>query len=205
MRHRKANVKLGRTASHRNAMLRNMATSLFEVETIRTTVAKAKALKPVVDRMITLAKRGDLSSRRLVAACLTRPSVVRALFKTAAVKFAGRGSGYCLMARIGHRYGDNAPMCVLSLATADAAGARLAPRTGSKSSDRGRRVAASRASESDSRAARVAASKAAEPEAAETGAAAEPEAAEPEAAETETAETDVERAPEGGEDSGDKS
>ncbi|MDR1296185.1 MAG: 50S ribosomal protein L17 [Deltaproteobacteria bacterium] len=183
MRHRKANVKLGRTASHRNAMLRNMATSLFEVETIRTTVAKAKALKPVVDRMITLAKRGDLSSRRLVAACLTRPSVVRALFKTAAAKFAGRGSGYCLMARIGHRYGDNAPMCVLSLATADA-GARQAPRSGSKSSDRGRRVAASRASESDSRAARVAASM---------------------AAEAETAEAGVERAPEGDEDSGDKS
>ena len=82
MRHRKSNVKLGRTASHRRAMLRNMATSLLETGWINTTVSKAKAVKPVVDRLVTLAKRGDLHAYRQAAAVVTKKTVLRSSSRT---------------------------------------------------------------------------------------------------------------------------
>jgi large subunit ribosomal protein L17 len=123
-------------------MLRNMATSLFDRGFIVTTVPKAKAVKPVIDRMITLAKRGDLSAIRAVSAVLTKPATVKSLFAAAKDRYANRVCGYTTMVRIGFRHGDAAPMCQLTLVKADD------PFRGqivsSKSRDRERRVAASR-------------------------------------------------------------
>jgi large subunit ribosomal protein L17 len=145
MRHRKACVKLGRTASHRNAMLRNMATSLFEKERIVTTLSKGKAVKPLIDKLVTLAKKGDLHSIRQVASVLTKKDVVKKVFEMAKERFTTRTSGYTLMVKCGIRKGDVAPMVFLRLAnTTD-----IKPFTGSskgKQLDRSRRVAASRRS-----------------------------------------------------------
>ena len=111
MRHRKANVKLGRTASHRRAMLRNMATSLFEYGKITTTITKAKAVRPLIDRLITLAKKGDLHSIRQAAAFLTKPAILKKLFTEAKEnKFDGRFCGYASLIRKGLRAGDAATM-----------------------------------------------------------------------------------------------
>jgi large subunit ribosomal protein L17 len=146
MRHRKANVKLGRTASHRDAMLRNMVTSLFEYGRIRTTVSKAKALRPLADRLIGLAKGGkaDLSALRRAAAVITRRPVLDKLFDEAGGRFADRASGFTLMARTGFRPGDAAPMVILELTgggrdRAAVGGGRKPKGTG----DRARRVAQS--------------------------------------------------------------
>jgi len=98
MRHRKAGVKLNRTASHRKAMFRNMVTSLFEHESIVTTHAKAKALRPLADKMITLAKRGDLHSRRQVLAILTKKSVTHKLFSDIKDRYMDISSGYTTLA-----------------------------------------------------------------------------------------------------------
>jgi len=117
MRHRKANVKLGRTATHRDAMLRNMVTSLFEYGRIQTTISKAKALRPLADRLIGLAKGGkaDLSAFRRAAAVITKRAVLDKLFGEAGTRFADRISGFTLMARTGYRPGDAAPMVILEL------------------------------------------------------------------------------------------
>ena len=117
MRHRKANVKLGRTASHRDAMLRNMVTSLFEYGRIKTTISKAKALRPLADRLIGLAKAGkaDLSALRRAAAVITKRTVLDKLFSEAGVRFGDRDSGFTLMAKTGLRPGDAAPMVILEL------------------------------------------------------------------------------------------
>ncbi|MDR1395587.1 MAG: 50S ribosomal protein L17, partial [Deltaproteobacteria bacterium] len=115
MRHRKANIKLGRTASHRRAMLRNMATSLFEYGHITTTVYKAKALKPIADRLVTLAKRGDLHSLRQAASVLFKKSVLSELFKTAKETFSDRICGYTSVVRVGLRAGDASPMVKMEL------------------------------------------------------------------------------------------
>jgi large subunit ribosomal protein L17 len=144
MRHRKANVKLGRTASHRRAMLRNMATSLFESGKITTTIFKAKAVKPVVDRLITLAKRGDLHSRRQAGSVLTKPEVLKELFDTAKERFQDRVCGYTSMIRIGLRAGDVAPMVVLELLGTDSVQAVRGKPTAKKISDRSRRVQSTR-------------------------------------------------------------
>jgi large subunit ribosomal protein L17 len=144
MRHRKANIKLGRTASHRDAMLRNMATSLLEHGNIKTTVAKAKAVKPVIDRLVTLAKRGDLHSRRKAAALITKPKVLRHLFDTSNENYASRVSGFVQMARIGPRAGDAAPMVIMKLIVDQQYQRASTGSTRSKSQDRSARVAASR-------------------------------------------------------------
>lgn len=115
MRHRKANVKLNRSTSHRKAMFRNMVTSFFEHERIVTTEAKAKALRPLAEKMITLAKRGDLHSRRQALAVLTKKSVTHKLFDEIGSRYMESSGGYTTIAKLEPRRGDAAPMAVIEL------------------------------------------------------------------------------------------
>ena len=115
MRHRKGISKLGRTGTHRRAMLRNMATSLFEHERIETTAAKAKALRPYAERLITLGKRGDLHSRRLAARHIQDRDVLKKLFDDIAGRFSERNGGYTRVLKTGTRRGDNAPTALIEL------------------------------------------------------------------------------------------
>jgi large subunit ribosomal protein L17 len=115
MRHRKKGRKLSRTASHRRATLRNMAQSLFRHGRIATTTAKAKELRPFAERLITLAKRGDLHARRLVAARIGDRAVVGSLFDTIAPRFAQRPGGYTRILKLGPRKGDAADMSLIEL------------------------------------------------------------------------------------------
>lgn len=115
MRHRKAGRKLGRTASHRKAMLRNMVTSLFEHERIVTTVPRAKEARKVADKMITLAKRGDLHARRQAHAYIQKKDVVAKLFDEIQEQYADRKGGYTRIIRTGTRQGDAASMAILEL------------------------------------------------------------------------------------------
>ncbi|MBF0210114.1 MAG: 50S ribosomal protein L17 [Desulfamplus sp.] len=115
MRHRKAGVKLNRTSSHRKAMFRNMVTSLFKHESIKTTDAKAKELRKHADKMITLAKRGDLHARRQALAYIIEKDVVHQLFNDAAEKFGSREGGYTRVVKLGPRSGDAAPMSMVEL------------------------------------------------------------------------------------------
>jgi large subunit ribosomal protein L17 len=113
MRHRKAGVKLGRTSSHKKAMFRNMVTSLFKYDKIKTTDVKAKALRPFVDKMITLAKKGDLHSRRQALAFIQEKAVVHKLFDEAAERFGAISGGYTRITKIGFRPGDAAPVSII--------------------------------------------------------------------------------------------
>jgi large subunit ribosomal protein L17 len=117
MRHRVAHRKLGRVTPHRIALLRNLATALFEQERIRTTLPKAKELRPFAERLITLAKRDDdrLHARRFVARHIRKPAVVKKLFDTLGVRFATRPGGYTRILRLGHRQGDGAEMAILEI------------------------------------------------------------------------------------------
>ncbi len=115
MRHRKSGVKLNRTSSHRKAMFRNMVTSLFKHDRIKTTDAKAKELRKHADKMITLAKRGDLHARRQALAFVREKDVVHKLFNDAAEKFSSRNSGYTRIIKLGPRSGDAAPMSMIEL------------------------------------------------------------------------------------------
>ncbi len=115
MRHRKANVKLNRSTSHRKAMFRNMVTSFFEHERVVTTEAKAKALRPLAEKMITLAKRGDLHSRRQALAVLTKKSVTHKLFDEIRSRYMELSGGYTTIAKLEPRRGDAAPMAVIEL------------------------------------------------------------------------------------------
>ncbi len=117
MRHRVAHRKLGRTTPHRIALLRNLATALFEKERIRTTLPKAKELRPFAERLITLAKREDdrLHARRLAARHIQEPAVVKKLFDTIGSRFATRPGGYTRILRLGPRKGDGAEMAYLEL------------------------------------------------------------------------------------------
>jgi large subunit ribosomal protein L17 len=115
MRHRRATKKLGRNTSHRRALLRNLVTSLIMEERIETTPAKAKAMRPHVEKMITLGKRGDLTARRLALAYLiTRESVDR-LFDSVAPRFGDRNGGYLRIIRKGWRTGDGAETVFIEL------------------------------------------------------------------------------------------
>ena len=107
--------KLGRRAGGRRALLRDVVTALFQYGRITTTEVKAKELRPLAERLITLAKRGDLHARRLVAAELVKPEVVQKLFAEIAPKFAGRPGGYTRILKFGPRRGDAAPMAVIEL------------------------------------------------------------------------------------------
>ncbi len=113
MRHRKAGVKLNRTSAHRKAMFRNMVTSLFKHERIKTTDVKAKELRRWADKMITLAKRGDLHARRQAMAVIIEKDVVHKLFEEAPARFADKNGGYTRVTKIGFRAGDAASMAMV--------------------------------------------------------------------------------------------
>jgi large subunit ribosomal protein L17 len=117
MRHRVAHRKLGRVTSHRIALLRNMATALFEQERIRTTLMRAKELRPYAERLITLAKREDdrLHARRLVLRDIQDAGVVKKLFDSLGARYATRPGGYTRILRLGPRRGDGAEMAILEL------------------------------------------------------------------------------------------
>lgn len=107
--------KLGRQAAHRKALFRHVVTALFDHERIETTEVKAKEVRALAEKMITLAKRGDLHARRQVAEVLTDPQVVQKLFDTIAGRYAERNGGYTRIMKIGPRRGDAAPMVLLEL------------------------------------------------------------------------------------------
>jgi large subunit ribosomal protein L17 len=117
MRHRVAHRKLGRITPHRIALLRNLATALFERERIRTTLMKAKELRPYAEKLITLAKRDDdrLSARRQVARDIKDPVVIRKLFDSLGARYSTRPGGYTRILRLGPRKGDGAEMAILEL------------------------------------------------------------------------------------------
>jgi large subunit ribosomal protein L17 len=119
MRHRKSGVKLNRTSSHRKAMFRNMVTSLFKYERIRTTDTKAKEVRRWADNLITLAKRGDLQARRQAMAIIREKAVVHKLFEEAPKRFGDVAGGYTRVVKIGFRSGDAAPMSLVELVTPD--------------------------------------------------------------------------------------
>lgn len=119
MRHGKGRRKLNRTHSHRQAMLANMAASVIEHEQIKTTLPKAKEIRPYVERLITLAKRGDLHARRLARAKLKSDDAVKKLFDTIAARYADRPGGYTRILKAGFRYGDAAPMAIVELVDRD--------------------------------------------------------------------------------------
>lgn len=110
MRHGNAGSKLGRTSSHRKAMLRNMVTSFLKYEKIKTTDVKAKELKKVAEKMITLGKRGDLHARRQALAFVRDPEVVGKLFSELSERYRQRSGGYTRIIKMGYRTGDNAPL-----------------------------------------------------------------------------------------------
>lgn len=115
MRHGKAGTKLGRTSSHRQAMMRNMVTSILKHERITTTDSKAKELRRLTEKMITLAKRGNLHARRQALACVRDREVVAKLFSDLAERFRAREGGYTRIIKKGYRDGDNAPLSVIEL------------------------------------------------------------------------------------------
>ena len=117
MRHRVGYRKLGRITPHRTALLRNLATSLFDKERIRTTLMKAKELRPYAEKLITLAKREEniLHARRLMARDIQDPTVVKKLFDTLGARYATRPGGYTRILRLGPRKGDGAEMAIVEL------------------------------------------------------------------------------------------
>ena len=119
MRHRVSGRKLGRTSSHRQAMMANMAASLLLHEQIVTTLPKAKELRRVADKMITLGKRGNLHARRQAASFLRNDELLRKLFGPLAERYQQRPGGYTRVLKAGFRYGDNAPMAVIELVDRD--------------------------------------------------------------------------------------
>ncbi len=119
MRHKKLGRRFNRDSGHRQAMFSNMAAALIRHEQIVTTLPKAKDLKRVVDKYITLAKRGDLNSRRLAAARLRDEDMVRKLFDTLGPRYQDRAGGYTRVLKAGFRYGDSAPRAVIELVDRD--------------------------------------------------------------------------------------
>ncbi len=115
MRHRKAGRKLGRSSGQRGALYRNLITELFRRERIKTTEAKAKTIQGKAEKLITLGKRGDLHARRLAAARLNDPIIVRKLFDELAPRYEGRAGGYTRIYKLGRRQGDRAPIVLLEL------------------------------------------------------------------------------------------
>lgn len=115
MRHRRYVFKLGRTKSHREAMLANLATALLEHRRIRTTAVRARALVPFVERLITLAKAGDLAARRQAAVVVRSPLVLQKLFSEIAPELASRNGGYTKVLKLGIRQGDGASLALVEL------------------------------------------------------------------------------------------
>ncbi|MEF2074475.1 50S ribosomal protein L17 [Consotaella aegiceratis] len=119
MRHANRGRKLNRTASHRKAMFANMAASLIVHEQIVTTLPKAKDLRPIVEKLVTLGKRGDLHARRQAISQTRDEVAVRKLFDTLASRYVGRNGGYTRVLKAGFRRGDNAPMAVIEFVDRD--------------------------------------------------------------------------------------
>ena len=119
MRHGKAGRKLGRTSSHRKAMFSNMAASLIEHEQIVTTLPKAKELRPIVEKLVTLGKRGDLHARRQAISAVKDDAAVKRLFETIAPRYASRNGGYLRIMKAGFRHGDNAALAVIEFVDRD--------------------------------------------------------------------------------------
>ena len=119
MRHSKGYRRLNRTHEHRKALFANMAGSLIEHEQIKTTLPKAKELRPIVEKLITLAKRGDLHARRLAASQLKEDQYVIKLFDVLGPRYTERKGGYTRVLRAGFRYGDMAPMAIIEFVDRD--------------------------------------------------------------------------------------
>lgn len=119
MRHRKAGRKLNRTASHRKAMFVNLAQALLKHEQIVTTLPKAKDLAPIVEKLITLAKKGGLANRRLAVSRLQNETLVKKMFDELAERYKDRDGGYTRVLKAGFRHGDNAAMAVIELVDRD--------------------------------------------------------------------------------------
>ena len=119
MRHRNAGRKLNRTSQHRQMLFRNMAQALIKHEQIVTTLPKAKDLRPVVERLITLGKRGDLHARRLAFARIRDDAMTKKLFEVLGPRYQNRSGGYTRVLKAGFRYGDSAPMAVIELVDRD--------------------------------------------------------------------------------------
>jgi large subunit ribosomal protein L17 len=119
MQHRRLGRRFSRDPGHRQAMFSNMAASLVRHEQIITTLAKAKDLKRVMDKYITLAKRGDLNSRRLAASRMRDEAMVKKLFDTLGPRYKDRSGGYTRVVKAGYRYGDSAPIAVIELVDRD--------------------------------------------------------------------------------------
>ena len=119
MRHGAAHRKLGRTTSHRTAMFANMAASLIKHEQITTTLPKAKELRPFVEKLVTLGKKGDLHARRQAISHVRDVTQVGKLFETIGPRYAERSGGYIRIMKAGYRHGDNAPMAVIEFVDRD--------------------------------------------------------------------------------------
>jgi large subunit ribosomal protein L17 len=119
MRHGNTNRKLNRTSAHRKAMFANMSASLIKHEQIITTLPKAKELRPIVEKLITLGKRGDLHARRQAIAQMRDETQVQKLFATIGPRYKDRNGGYIRIMKAGFRYGDNAPLAVIELVDRD--------------------------------------------------------------------------------------
>ena len=119
MRHQKTRHKLSRDKAHRKALLANLCKEIIEHERIKTTEAKAKAVKPEVEQLITLAKRGDLHARRQAIAQMRDETQVQKLFAVVGPRYKGRNGGYIRILKAGFRYGDNAPLAVIELVDRD--------------------------------------------------------------------------------------
>jgi large subunit ribosomal protein L17 len=119
MRHGKVHRKFNRTAEHRKAMFANMAAALIKHEQIITTLPKAKDLRPVVEKLVTLGKRGDLHARRQAAAELRDDAMVKKLFEILGPRYKERNGGYIRVLKAGFRYGDNAPVAVIEFVERD--------------------------------------------------------------------------------------
>jgi large subunit ribosomal protein L17 len=119
MRHGMSGRKLNRTASHRKALFANMAAALIKHEQIKTTLPKAKDLRPIVEKLITMGKHGGLANRRRAYAVLRDDVIVTKLFSVIAERYANRAGGYCRVLKAGFRYGDAAPMAVIEFVDRD--------------------------------------------------------------------------------------
>lgn len=137
MRHGMSGRKLNRTSQHRKAMFANLAAALFKHEQITTTLPKAKDLRPIAERILTLAKRGDLHARRQAYAFLRDDAVVAKLFATLGPRYKERNGGYTRVLKAGFRYGDAAPMAIIELVDRDPAAKGLdsGPVVGKDTSD----------------------------------------------------------------------
>ncbi len=115
MRHQKRGRKIGTNSAHRKAILFGLAAEVFKHERIKTTEAKAKEVRPLVDKIVTLAKKGDVSARRQVIAMVKERELAHKIFSEVAPRFEERQGGYCRLLKLGSRNGDNAPIAIIEL------------------------------------------------------------------------------------------